>query len=294
MSGSGGGLFQRLRARRWKPQWQKSFDSQQEKTFQVNHLLKLACGSRYFTCDYVTLHVSSPALYTFIIHDRHKHINTDPMAPREVLFFFGSWRDLRYFCVCTTSRPPPANCPQHDWMIESVRVKCTSRNGMNEDDFIQNLTGARLLFLKKKLEQLTRHDTTELWLLGFILPWPNTPSHSVSVAYPRSESDLLRGLTRSSSPMLHTSTNFYENKDHCQLQSATLVTCIHWEVQHSNHQVHLTFMRLSGLSWAIKCNATHQKTYPQIDSAAEYWWCIIAESTPEILISLLNLFCSTP
>lgn len=129
MSGSGGGLFQRLRARRWKPQWQKSFDSQQEKTFKVNHLLKLACGSRYFTCDYVTLHVSSPALYTFIIHDRHKHINTDPMAPREVLFFFGSWRDLRYFCVCTTSRPPPANCPQHDWMIESVRVKCTSRNG---------------------------------------------------------------------------------------------------------------------------------------------------------------------
>lgn len=96
-----------------KWQWQKSFDSQQEKTFQENHLLKLVCGSVYFTCDYATLNVCSQALCTDTWH-----AHTDPMAPREVLFLFGSWtqRDSHVSCVCTASLlPPRLNDRVHSW-----------------------------------------------------------------------------------------------------------------------------------------------------------------------------------
>lgn len=199
-----------------KWQWQKSFDSQQEKTFQENHLLKLVCGSVYFTCDYATLNVCSQALCTDTWH-----AHTDPMAPREVLFLFGSWtqRDSHVSCVCTASLlPPRLNDRVHSW---EMYVK-KEMHSMGRLKMISYKTWRALdCFFFFKFEQLhviSRLNLTTicciLRCLGFIPPSPNTPSHNVSVAYPRSESDLSRGLTSSSLPMLHTSTNFY---DHHQL-----------------------------------------------------------------------------
>lgn len=114
----------------------------------------------------------------------------------------------------------------HDWMIASIRGKCTSRRRCIQWDdwrwFHTKLEGRCFFFFKfEQLHVMTRLNLTTicciLRCLGFIPPSPNTPSHNVSVAYPRSESDLSRGLTSSSLPMLHTSTNFYENDDHHQL-----------------------------------------------------------------------------
>lgn len=125
--------------------------------------------------------------------------------------------------LCLHSEPPPTTTEWSRPFVGNVRREGDAFDGTIEDDFIQNLKGARLFFFFKfeQLHVMTRLNLTTicciLRCLGFIPPSPNTPPHNVSVAYPRSESDLRRGLTSSSLPMLHTSTSFYENDDHHQL-----------------------------------------------------------------------------